>query len=70
MMTAIVGWIAFGPGPRRFSTTISLPFMTQSWMSGELSGRVAFGVAAMLLAAMFVGCGAVGIERLRRAGRG
>lgn len=70
LMTAIFGWVAFGSGPRRFSTTMTLPFMTQHWMSGEMSGRVAFGIATVLMAAMFVFCTVVGIERLRRAKRG
>jgi hypothetical protein len=67
LMVAVFGWVAFGSGPRRFSSTISMPFVNQRWASGELSGRVVFGGATMLMAAMWVCCTLVGIERLRRA---
>jgi hypothetical protein len=32
LMTSVFGWVAFGSGPRRFSTTLSLPFLAQSWV--------------------------------------
>ena len=70
LMTSVFGWVAFGSGPRRFSTTMSLPFLAQSWASGETSGRVAFGIATVLMALMFVACTVVGVERLWRARRG
>jgi hypothetical protein len=48
-------WVAFGPGERKFTSNI----MGIRWMSGELSGRVAFGFFAVLLdifaAAMWLG---------------
>jgi hypothetical protein len=69
LMTAVFGWVAFGPGTRHFSSTISVPFLAVSHRSGEMSGRIAFGVATALMAAMFVGCGVVGVERLWRARR-
>jgi hypothetical protein len=66
LMTTMAGWIAFGPGERHFSTTIALPFIATRSASGELSGRIGFGVATALLAAMTVGLGWAGAQRLRR----
>ena len=69
LMTAISGWIAFGAGPREFSTTLSLPFLPSRWQSGELPGRIAFGCSTVLLALMFVACGLSGVRRLLRVWR-
>ena len=66
LMTAVSGWIAFGPGERHFSMTMALPFVARSSAGGELSGRIAFGVGTTLLLAMFVGFGVSGARRLRR----
>ena len=66
LMTTTAGWIAFGPGERHFSTTIALPFFARRSGSGELSGRVAFGIATVLLVAMTLGLGWAGAQRLRR----
>lgn len=66
LMTTMAGWIAFGPGERHFSMTIALPFVARSSQSGELSGRIAFGVATVLLVAMTFGLGWAGVQRLRR----
>lgn len=49
VMTVMVTWIAFGKGERHFSTTISLPFAFYRSASSGLSGRVAFGIAAVLM---------------------
>jgi hypothetical protein len=67
LMIAVFGWVAFGSGPRRFSTTMSVPFMASHWASGEMSGRIAFGGATVLMVIMFVCCTVVGVERLWRA---
>jgi hypothetical protein len=67
LMISVFGWVSFGSGPRRFTSTLWLPFMTRHWVSGELSGRIVFGAATVLMVVMFVACTAVGIERLRRA---
>jgi hypothetical protein len=69
LMTAVTGWIAFGPGPRQFSTSFTLPFVSRQWQSGDLGGRIAFGFATVLLAVMFVACGTAGFRRLVRAWR-
>jgi hypothetical protein len=70
LITAVFGWVAFGSGTRHFSSTVSLPFIAGRWASGELSGRVAFGAATVLMAAAFIACGLAGIDRLRRSRRG
>jgi hypothetical protein len=67
LMTTMTGWIAFGPGERHFSMAIALPFIARASQSGELSGRIAFGVATVLLVAMTLGLGWAGVGRLRRA---
>lgn len=58
-------WIAFGPGPRRFSTVLSIPFFAREGTSTGLSGRIAFGIGALVLDAILV-AGAIGFSR--RAG--
>ena len=71
LMAALFGWVAFGSGPRQFSSTLSIPFIGGlSWLSGEMSGRIAFGAADVLLWLMFFACGALGIKRLWIAHRG
>ena len=65
LMAIIAGWVAFGPGPRRFSASILSPLLSQRWQSGELSGRIAFGLGTILLVFMFIVCGLAGIRRLR-----
>ena len=70
LMTAVFGWVAFGSGPRTFSSTIAIPFWWHhNPHSGEMSGRLAFGFVTILLAMMFVTCGVVGIRRFVRAWR-
>lgn len=66
LMAAVFGWVAFGPGPRRFTSTITLPFMPLRWRSGEWTGRAAFGAFSLLLVLMFVAGGISGVRRLRR----
>ncbi len=66
LMTAVAGWIGFGPGHREFTSTLTLPFLPMRWRSGELTGRIAFGGASVLMALMFVACGVSGVRRLRR----
>jgi len=57
-------WVAFGPGPRAFSGGVSLPFVTISRGTGELSGRIWFGIGAILIDLLIVG---VSIKLIRRA---
>lgn len=57
-------WVAFGPGPRAFSGGVSLPFVTISRRSGELSGRIWFGVFAVLVDLAIVG---ICVKLIRKA---
>jgi hypothetical protein len=66
LLAAIAGWIAFGPGPRVFTTTFSIPFVARRYQSGELSGRIVFGFSTVLLVAAFGASGAAGLRRLWR----
>lgn len=59
-------WVAFGPGPRAFSGSLSLPFVSASQRSGETSGRILFGVGAVLVDLMILG---VCVRLIRRAAR-
>ena len=69
LMIAVFGWVAFGPGPRQFSTMIALPFVSYYARSGELSGRIAFGCSTLLLTLMFIICGVTGVRKLMRTSR-
>jgi hypothetical protein len=66
LMTAICTWIAFGPGERHFSSSVSLPFIARRSASGETSGRVAFGIGAVLLWIFLVTAGVSGARSLIR----
>jgi drug/metabolite transporter (DMT)-like permease len=58
-------WIAFGRGPRAFSSTFSLPFLSVSGRASEMSGRLMFGFGALLIDAMMV----TAVIRLLRSSR-
>jgi hypothetical protein len=63
MLAVIATWVAFGPGPRDFHATGSLG----SGPVNEWSGRIAFGIGAVLMW-LFTGAVAiVSVRRLRRA---
>jgi hypothetical protein len=51
---AIAGWIGFGEGERNFSSSISLPFWESEGRGNDTVGRVAFGMGAIMCAAMAV----------------
>src|SRR5439155_18159991 len=42
LMAAVTGWIAFGSGPRSFTSTVSLPFVTKQQHGGDVFGRIGF----------------------------
>lgn len=46
---SIANWIAFGPGPRQFKGGVSMGSFTSSAAASEMSGRIAFGIGAVLL---------------------
>ena len=48
---SIFVWIAFGPGERHFSGGFSIGPLFSSSPSSEMGGRIAFGIAAVLLSA-------------------
>jgi MFS family permease len=59
---AVAGWVAFGPGPRTFTTT-------GSFGSGQVDdgmGRAVFGFGAVLIGVFFVALLVVSVRRLRR----
>jgi len=61
-------WVAFWPGPRTFSTSFSLPFLSASGPSSGLGGRVVFGAGAVLVDLMIVGIAVkLGRRALRRS---
>ena len=47
-------WVAFGPGPRKFSGTVSVPFVSVGRSGSELVGRLMFALGALLVDAMIV----------------
>jgi hypothetical protein len=57
-------WVAFWPGPRKFSSSVSLPFVSVHTGEGNVAGRVVFGFAALLIDALLV---ATVIRLLREA---
>ena len=70
LMTAVFAWVAFGGGPRTFSTTVALPFVARhNPHASELSGRIAFGAVTVMMALAFVIAAVVGVRRLARTWR-
>jgi len=63
-MGAIASWIAFGPGERHFSTTISLPFGWWRPANDQTMGRWAFGIAATLIWCIIAGVIVANVRRL------
>ena len=57
-------WIAFWPGPRKFSSTFSIPFVSVHGPASGLGGRIAFGFGALLIDALLA---ATVIRLLREA---
>ncbi len=49
LMGVMATWIAFGRGERHFSETVVLPFAAYGSRGGDLTGRIAFGIAALLI---------------------
>jgi len=64
-------WIAFGPGRRQFSGSLSLPFVSVTEVpGGEIGGRIMFGIGALLVDAILVGTVVKLVQRMPRGGRG
>jgi hypothetical protein len=68
-MTAVFTWIAFGPGERNFSTTVALPVIVHRGSSDDTSGRVMFGIGAVLMWIFLLTFGVSGARRLVREAR-
>lgn len=67
-MTAVAAWVAFGPGEREFSGGIGIGWISVGGSSSGTSGRVVFGIGAVLVG-LFTLWGLIyGLRRL--AGRG
>jgi hypothetical protein len=64
LMAAILNWIAFGPGERRFGGTVAVPFVAVSGPAPEWSGRAVFGIGAVLVDLFLVWMIARGLRAL------
>ena len=62
-------WIAFGPGPRQFSASFSIPFLSIRRGAPELPGRAAFGLGALLLDIILVAA-VIRLARTRKSREG
>jgi hypothetical protein len=56
LLGIVVSWVAFGPGQRDFTGSGSI--------FGETGGRIAFGIAAVLIWVVFLAMVFVGVRRL------
>ena len=64
LMFAVFAWISFGPGERHFSSSMSFPGFSSSGHSSERSGRIAFGIATVLIGMFFAFSAVFGAKRL------
>jgi hypothetical protein len=48
---AVFSWVAFGPGVRQFSTSVSIGIGTTTATGSEMLGRILFGAGAVMLIA-------------------
>lgn len=67
LLTAPFFWIAFGPGERRFSSTLYIPFLAYREAGSEITGRIAFGACAVMMSAVVIALALSGARRLRRS---
>ena len=54
-LAAVFDWVAFGPGPRQFTSTVGVGAAHASASGGEYSGRTLFGLFAVLFDIAAVG---------------
>jgi hypothetical protein len=59
-------WVAFGPGPRQFSTTFSIPFLSVRSPGGAVVGRGMFGIGALLVDVLLVATVVRLVHRIER----
>jgi hypothetical protein len=69
LMFAVFAWVAFGPGERHFSSSVSIPGLSTSAHSSASSGRIAFGIGAGFIGLFFVVATVSGAKRLWRSMR-
>lgn len=67
LMLAVFAWVAFGPGERHFSSSVSIPGLSISSRGSDRSGRIAFGIATALIGLFFVLSVVGGAKRLWRS---
>jgi hypothetical protein len=70
LMFAVFAWVAFGPGERHFSSSVSIPGLSASGRSSDRSGRIAFGIASAFMGLFFVLGAVSGARRLLRSRAG
>ncbi len=54
-LLSMLHWVAFGPGVRQCSGSISIPFVSASRPAGDLECRLAFGYGALLFDGLIFG---------------
>ncbi len=52
VFAAVPAWVAFGPGPRAFSGSVSFGALTSATHPGATTGRIVFGIGAVLVGAL------------------
>jgi hypothetical protein len=67
-LATVASWVAFGPGEREFSNSIALPFWQSKGASGETTGRIAFGVGAVMGWLIFLAMAVQGWRKLVKPG--
>lgn len=68
-MMIVLHWVAFGPGDRPGSGTISLPFVRISGPGREWTLRAGFGVGAVIMDLALLAIIVSALRRRRREGR-
>jgi hypothetical protein len=70
LLLAVSAWVAFGPGERHFSTTVSsFAGTTRSSQASERTGRIVFGMGAIAIGIFWVAATIISVRRLLRAVR-
>ena len=65
-LALVFNWVAFFPGERHFTMSVSVPGLSMGGGGGQLAGRAMFGLAALLGDAMVLW----GLWRMLRRARG
>jgi len=50
LFATVFGWVAFGPGPRAFSSTVGVPGFAGRTGGAETTGRFLFGIISVIVA--------------------